>query len=174
MNANNDSKGNEAFPGHEVRLLKKWRKDKLPATHQETVDREDEHPMLRRMHAYTPAPDLDDTTTESAVKHDKAAVPVWLWDDQIRFMLDVPQLMDHHLRAIAMLRNRILLRWKRNVYRSWREWWNANSTALISKCPVTAELIRKRGNSACSHARDASFWSLDCGSSVFFWRWPEE
>ncbi|KAL7562229.1 hypothetical protein ACA910_004038 [Epithemia clementina (nom. ined.)] len=130
--------------------------------------------MLRRMHAKTPAPDLDDTTTESAVKHDKAAVPVWLWDDQIRFLLDVPQLMDPHLRAIAMLRNRILLRWKRNVYRSWREWWNANSTALISKCPVTAEIIRKRGNSACSPARDASFCSWDCGSSVFFWQWPEE
>ena len=71
-----------------------------------------------------------DTNTEKAVKHDKAAVPVELWDDRVRYLLGYNSLDDRHRHAFEMLRTVMLIRWKRNVRRSWFDWWVKNERII--------------------------------------------
>ena len=115
-----------------------------------------------------------DTNTEKAVKHDKAAVPVELWDDRVRYLLGLPRLEDRHRRAFAKLRARMLRRWKRNVLRSWVDWWDNNNSSIKHNEPRWWRLLYERGYQACRQAFQADFWSWPSGSGVFFWRWPQE
>ena len=112
-----------------------------------------------------------DTTSEKAVKHDKAAVPVDLWDDRVRYLLGHARLQDNHRRAFAILRSAMLRRWKRNVIRSWVDWWNKN---IKYNEPRWWKVLHERGWQACRQAFQADFWSWPAGSGVFFWRWPQE
>ena len=114
------------------------------------------------------------TTAEKAVKHDKAAVPVELWDDRVRYLLGLSKLTDRHLRAFALLRRAMLQRWRRNVVRSWVDWWNKYNHRIKHNEPRWWKLLQERGRQACRQAMQADFWSWPNGSGVFFWRWPQE
>ncbi|KAL7563418.1 hypothetical protein ACA910_016514 [Epithemia clementina (nom. ined.)] len=127
-----------------------------------------------RMQGYVPTRDMENMATESAVKNDKAEVPTYLWNDRLHYLLGVLELEAQHLRAFDLLRRCMLRRWKAGVYRSWRRWWSKNCNTININYPQWTQLIMKRGDLACLHARDATFWSWDRGSAIFFWRWPEE
>ena len=128
-----------------------------------------------RMQAYQRLKDTGaDTTTEKAVKHDKAAVPVELWDDRVRYLLGLSKIDDRHRRAFTKMRSVMLRRWKRNVLRSWVDWWNKNKDKIKHNEPRWWTLLYERGYQACRQAFQADFWSWPSGSGVFFWRWPTE
>ena len=114
------------------------------------------------------------TASEKAVKHDKAAVPTELWDDRVRYLLDIVELTDGHRKAFNLLRSVMLRRWRRNVVRSWISWWNTNHYQLKRDEPNWWRLIKEQGKEACRHACESTFWAWPSGSSVFFWRWPDE
>ena len=116
----------------------------------------------------------EEVSAEKAVKHDKAAVPIHLWNDRIRYLLGLTQLEEHHLRAFDALRNVMLTRWKRNVRTSWFKWWSQYESTIKSNEPTWWKLVQERGMQACRQAMKATFWAWPEGSGVFFWRWPEE
>ena len=115
-----------------------------------------------------------DTSTEKAVKHDKAAVPIELWNDRIRHLLGLTELAPKHLKAFDCLREVMLVRWKRNVRKSWSAWWNRFSNNIKTNEPKWWSLVHQRGKQACCQAMKATLWGWPHGSGVFFWRWPEE
>ena len=147
--------------------VSKRSKSSIPFSEEETIDSEE------RMSGYVK---LVSTTTasEKAVKHDKAAVPTELWDDRVRYLLDIVELTDRDRKAFNLLRMAMLRRWRRNVVRSWISWWNENHYQLKEDEPNWWRLIKDRGKEACRHACESSFWAWPSGSSVFFWRWPDE
>ena len=147
-------------------------------TDTETAEKEREdhgNSGLKRMKGYERnKQSAVDTNTEKAVKHDKAAVPVELWDDRVRFLLKCEQLEDSHRRAFALMRTVMLTRWKRNVRRSWFDWWVKYESVIKINEPRWWRLVYDRGIQACQQAMKATFWGWPMGSGVFFWRWPEE
>ncbi|KAL7576183.1 hypothetical protein ACA910_004836 [Epithemia clementina (nom. ined.)] len=48
--------------------------------------------------------EVESTATESAVKHDKASIPIHLWNDRLAFLLNIVTLEQRHLQAFDMLR----------------------------------------------------------------------
>ncbi|KAL7561687.1 hypothetical protein ACA910_016450 [Epithemia clementina (nom. ined.)] len=127
-----------------------------------------------RMAGYTPPETSEDTTTESAVKHDKAAVPEHLWNNRVAFLLTVTELQSKHLHAFQLTRERMLRQWKWNVRASWQQWWQLHELHVQARDLEWVNLIRQRGEIACRHAEAADFWTWPVGSGIFFWRWPQE
>ncbi|KAL7555436.1 hypothetical protein ACA910_008056 [Epithemia clementina (nom. ined.)] len=114
------------------------------------------------------------TATKSVVKHDKADVPVHLWDDRVAFILSLDAITPKHQNAFNLLQQAMLNRWRRNVIGSWKHWWCKYQTAIQQNKPSYHKLIRRRGITACGHACNAHFWGWPQGLAVFFWQWPEE
>ena len=59
--------------------------------------------------------------------------------------------------------------WKRRVKRDFEKWYEETG-----KHHADAEQVRIDGDKAVERAQFCSFWDWDRGSSIFFWRWPED
>ncbi|KAL7569735.1 hypothetical protein ACA910_005683 [Epithemia clementina (nom. ined.)] len=73
-----------------------------------------------RMATYQPPEqtEANTTATKSAVKHDKAGVPIHLWNDRVAYLLGINTLTKQHCRAFDLLRRVMLRQWRRNVQHS--------------------------------------------------------
>ncbi|KAL7565772.1 hypothetical protein ACA910_010210 [Epithemia clementina (nom. ined.)] len=81
---------------------------------------------------------------ELAVKHDKAEVPTHLWDERVAYLLGLDLLQEVHHWAFRTVRTAMLRRWKRNVCRSWRDWWDAHGDYLKGSQPKSWALIHQQ------------------------------
>ena len=122
-----------------------------------------------------------------AVKSDDSKVPVHLWNDRI-----IEKLKDHwdstgkgawrHLtleegseesetfcNLLDLLRGAVLDYWKRKVRRDFDAWFESTG-----KFHPEADEVKIDGEKAVRRAEACSFWEWDKGSSILFWRWPED
>ncbi|KAL7581014.1 hypothetical protein ACA910_005823 [Epithemia clementina (nom. ined.)] len=164
----------------ETRLLKRCkfnvRIDRVTRGEGKTATMTTIHHAISKMQGYQQhCLDIASTmATESAVKHDKADVPTYLWDQRVAYLLDIAMIEPVHLRAFDLLRRLLLRRWRRNVLRSWTAWHAAAQPHIQRENEELWKIVCKRGIAACRHACDATFWNWERGSAPFFWRWPTE
>jgi hypothetical protein len=111
-----------------------------------------------------------------AAKADNATIPVSLWNSFLRSRVpsfeSIPA--DRFKSALDVLRSFLLRWWKRRVTASFASWWKKHNTA----CQLTGDLpslsAYNAGCVAVSYAAEASWWTWDAGSAVFFWNWRPE
>jgi hypothetical protein len=159
----------KAFHGRKRKRTRKERRVEKPAKTkrvkktldgssllEETLEGDDAHPTRRHQ-----------TNTDKAVKSDNAAVPTWLWNEEICWRIDRLDPDDPQvIQAFDTLRNKWLLpHWKRNVVRDFVLWLAVNDERL------TPEERRKSVDAGCKALRysgKASWWKWDGGSYPFF------
>jgi hypothetical protein len=113
------------------------------------------------------------TVTAKAVKADDASVPEHLWDTRIFSLASLERLestsMDLKSQALKVFREKWLFRfWYKKVERDFVDWYRNTQHKAGSETAIW-----NAGMQACVHARRASWWDWEGGSSIFFWRWPK-
>ena len=121
------------------------------------------------------------TAREKAATHDDAAVPVFIWNDNIwEGFTDSPCVYaaaSVYLYRIAkdpldVLRHSFFLPlWKRSVVRSWRRYYVRRVSA--DEAYFDHDLDRQAAADCLRYVAQATWWEWDGGSRLFFWRWPE-
>jgi len=119
-----------------------------------------------------------DRRREKACKSDHATVPVFLWNDRVKAVLDyfiLQNVTEMKLEAsLDTIRGFLLLYCKRKVTRDFFEWWEGQRAQAekVGSLPDFRSL--EAGKNAISHANAASWWEWDGASALFFWRWPKK
>ena len=117
-------------------------------------------------------PTSSDGRNAEAVKADDAAVPEYLWNDQV---LGRPATAEDRV-CLGKLRWFVLGLWKRAVYVSFRnhmrrthgpDWW-----VLPGDRGTELQRDREAGQDCLVRVMKATWWDWDDGSRLFFWRWP--
>ena len=72
-------------------------------------------------------------------------------------------------RLLDWMRKWCLERWKRNVERSFKEWFYVTGFTLAAR-----KEIWRDGLLAVEKAKSATWFDWPKGSSIFFWRWPPD
>jgi hypothetical protein len=132
---------------------------------------------------------------DGVVKDDNAAIPVHLWNNRIaiglnRIQRDRPdggrapnqnpyftcegdKGMTKFTAFVGtfrrLLQPKMLKRWKANVQKSFKEWYESTGWHMAHATEILAD-----GLKACEKADGASWWDWDAGSALLFWRWPPD
>ena len=129
-----------------------------------------------------------------AVKADDAEVPKFLWNDRVELLLRstekdellqitkgsmllptampniIPRIQQNWVDALEVLREKFFHRiWVRRLVRSFWTWVRSKSSSMcyeLESVIVAADAI--------SRAKGCTWWEWVDGSSLFFWRWPED
>jgi hypothetical protein len=129
---------------------------------------------FERFSHYHPPLHQETTNSDSAAKADNSAVPVFLWDDRLAFLLNKDSLSPREIKAIGTLRRSLHACWVKRVSSSWWKWWNKWKEIIVQAEPIHWKDIRHAGLASIRHARSSNFWEWCRGSAVFFWRWKPE
>jgi hypothetical protein len=116
-----------------------------------------------------------------AVKHDDAAVPVHLWNDQIAHFLGLPVPVPAAIqRLLDRCRVWLFRRWIRRLGDSFRRYlvvrYGVHWSALRYLPDCNPELLEdlRAGWDCLERAGKATWWEWCDGSRLFFWRWPSK
>jgi hypothetical protein len=116
-----------------------------------------------------------------SVKADDAATPFHLWDTRVWSIGVKPSQVEKFKERFqccpsTLLRKFLLRRWRRNVYRSFRQYlaneYDAECFRDTSATPALQADCRA-GRECLWHAMEAVWWEWTMGSRLFFWRLPQ-
>jgi len=123
--------------------------------------------------------DIQVAAREKAAKHDNAAVPTFLWNDNLweayrnhPAVYTAASLYSFRTSKdpLDVLRVSFFLPlWKRSVVRSWRKYYLCQT---YSDAGSDRDKDRSAAADCFRYVSKASWWEWDGGSRLFFWRWP--
>ena len=113
-----------------------------------------------------------------AAKEDDAAVPVHLWNSRVLRDWDSRTDQEEAGQRLDTLRSKLLLRrWRQNLRKSFIVYlaseYGCDWRSQVKRSPELDSDL-EAGTDALRRAMDATWWSWESGSALFFWRWPKE
>ena len=130
------------------------------------------------MERYAHAVKGDDVATDSRLWDIEAVTPPELGDSSSWSISQPSDISASHLRVFEFLRERMAREFSRNVTKSFRTYLETvyPRRMRLGLVPPSKEFSRdiEVGRDCIQRARACSFWEWHDGSTIFFWRWPEE
>ena len=115
-----------------------------------------------------------------ATKTDSAAVPTYLWDNEVAKAIKMDNEDPQLIKALNIVRKYALKVWKRSIVKSFITYLKHTHPASYSnfmhgnRKDLDPEFVNdlEAGLDCLYYAGNATWWEWDYGSRLFFWRWP--